>query len=108
MLFADTLTLYSDRQTTGRRSRGVPQLSCVKGDACNYIHIDVIQCVNRGFDGHDVQWECKADLEDLYKLGRVEVTCEGYDYPDDPYVLVGSCGLEYSLYLTSKGQRECT
>jgi len=30
-----------------------------------------------------------------YRFGHVEVTCEGYDYPDDPYILAGSCGLEY-------------
>jgi hypothetical protein len=23
--------------------------------------------------------------------------CAGYDYPDDPYILRGSCGLEYEL-----------
>jgi hypothetical protein len=25
------------------------------------------------------------------------VSCEGFDYPDDPYILVGSCGVEYKL-----------
>ncbi|ELR16590.1 uncharacterized protein ACA1_087850, partial [Acanthamoeba castellanii str. Neff] len=32
-----------------------------------------------------------------YKMGRIEVVCEGYDYPDDPYILKGSCGLEYRV-----------
>jgi hypothetical protein len=32
-----------------------------------------------------------------YRLGKIEVVCEGYDYPDDPYILKGSCGLEYNL-----------
>nr|KAG5700792.1 hypothetical protein BaRGS_034995 [Batillaria attramentaria] len=31
-------------------------------------------------------------MDNSYKFGTVEVTCEGYDYPDDPYVLKGSCG----------------
>ena len=22
---------------------------------------------------------------------------KGYDYPDDPYILAGSCGLEYTI-----------
>lgn len=39
------------------------------------------------------QWECKADMENAYKFGKVEVTCEGFDYPDDPYILRGSCGV---------------
>ena len=40
-----------------------------------------------------------------YRFGHVQVVCEGYDsfivlkvgydYPDDPYILAGSCGLEY-------------
>lgn len=28
-----------------------------------------------------------------YRFGRMEVNCEGYNYPDDPYILVGSCGV---------------
>lgn len=30
--------------------------------------------------------------------------CEGYDSPDDPYILKGSCGVEYRLILTSLGE----
>lgn len=29
----------------------------------------------------------------------------GYSHPDDPYVLAGSCGVEYSLSLTAKGKQ---
>ena len=32
-------------------------------------------------------------MDKKYQLGRIEVTCEGYDYPDDPYILRGSCGV---------------
>jgi hypothetical protein len=32
------------------------------------------------------------------------VACEGYDYPEDPYILAGSCGLEYTLELTQQGR----
>ena len=39
------------------------------------------------------QWKCDADLDSKYRFGRVEVLCEGYEYPDDPYILVGSCGV---------------
>ena len=41
-----------------------------------------------------------------YRLGSVTVACEGYDYPDDPYILAGSCGLEYSLELTQLGREK--
>ena len=46
-----------------------------------------------------MQWECKADLDERYKLGKTEVVCEGYNRPGDDYVLVGSCGVS-SLDLT--------
>jgi len=30
-------------------------------------------------------------------MGRVQVGCEGWESSDDPYILKGSCGLEYTL-----------
>jgi len=36
-------------------------------------------------------------MEMKYKFGQVQVTCEGFDYPEDPYILAGSCGLEYTI-----------
>jgi len=94
----DVLTLYAGRMTTGRRSAPVPQLQCMGGSAgCSAFVPTVVQCYNRGTDGQDIQWECKADMEMKYKFGQIQVTCEGFDYPDDPYVLAGSCGLEYTI-----------
>lgn len=99
-----TLTLYNGRMTAGRRSSPVPQVKCVGGSAgCSSFTPQVVQCYNRGSDGYDVQWECKTDMDNAYRFGKVEVICEGYDYPDDPYVLKGSCGLEYTLDLTKEG-----
>lgn len=90
--------------TAGRRSSPVPQLTCVGGTAgCRVGQPKVVQCYNRGWDGYDVQWECKAQTDKKYQLGRIQVSCEGYDYPDDPYILRGSCGLEYELDLTEQG-----
>lgn len=43
-------------------------------------------------------------MDSSYRFGRIEVNCEGYDYPDDPYVLKGSCGLQYTLELSKNGQ----
>ena len=39
------------------------------------------------------QWECKTDMDNAYRFGTVEVSCEGYDYPEDPYIYRGSCGV---------------
>ncbi|KAJ3399117.1 Store-operated calcium entry-associated regulatory factor [Chytriomyces hyalinus] len=100
------LTLSRNKMTTGRRSSPVKQMKCVSGDACAAsADIQNMQCYNRGFDGRDVQWECKAELEDLYRFGSTDVSCEGYAHKNDPYVLVGSCGVEYTLHYTEKGKR---
>ncbi|KAH9396577.1 Store-operated calcium entry-associated regulatory factor [Tyrophagus putrescentiae] len=91
-----TLTLNADQWTSGRRSSPIKQLQCV-GGYCSRAKVTSAQCYNRGFDGRDVQWECKAEMPANYKFGKVEVICEGYDYPEDEYILVGSCGLEYTI-----------
>ncbi|XP_068448094.1 store-operated calcium entry-associated regulatory factor isoform X4 [Clinocottus analis] len=100
------LTLYKDRYTTARRSSPVPQLQCVGGSAgCQAYVPEVVQCQNKGWDGVDVQWECKSDMDNAYRFGRIEVSCEGYSNPADALILKGSCGLEYTLELTEEGRR---
>ncbi len=44
-----------------------------------------------------LQWKCDAELDGKYRFGSVEVLCEGYAYPDDPYILAGSCGVSIGL-----------
>lgn len=91
------LTLHHGQMTTGRRTRPLPQLICIGGtNRCKYLP-PVIQCYNRGSDGVDIQWECKADMDVNLRFNKIDVTCEGYDYPEDDYVLAGSCALEYSI-----------
>lgn len=99
-----SIVLRQGQCTTARRTHAVPQLSCVGGTASysQSSKVDNVMCTNKGFDGRDAVWECKAQLPDTVKLGRFEVNCEGYSYPNDPYVLVGSCGLEYELDYTEK------
>eukprot|EP00037_Helgoeca_nana_P009882 m.86727 g.86727 ORF g.86727 m.86727 type:complete len:372 (-) comp19861_c0_seq2:144-1259(-) len=89
------ITLKQGHRTTGRRSAGVAQLSCLAGGGAH--EPSTVQCVNTGSDGVDAQWECKGDLPNEWRFGDTAVTCEGYDYPEDPFVLQGSCGLEYTL-----------
>ena len=95
----NVLTFSEGSYTTGRRANPVQQLTCVSGSACVQTHFKpkTVQCRNQGSDGYDVQWKCEADLDSSVSFGRTDVTCEGYDYPEDPYVLRGSCGLEYVL-----------
>lgn len=90
-----SLTLQKDRLTTGRRSAPVSQLAC-RGANCQHAPSSV-RCVNAGWDGVDVQWDCKAELDPSVRFGNLNVQCEGYEYPDDPNILAGSCGLEFTL-----------
>lgn len=102
-----TLTLYSNRETAHRRVRAVEQLKCIGGNAKGLYEIEVMRCQNSGSDytADDIQWTCKASLPPEFKLGSTEVSCEGYDSSEDPYVLKGSCGVEYTLVLTEMGRR---
>jgi len=102
----DVLTLYRNKLTNGRRSSPIQQLQCRGGSAgCSAFIPDVVQCYNRGHDGIDYQWECKTEMPVEFKFGKVQVSCEGYDYPDDPYILAGSCGLEYTIDRTGVNQK---
>ena len=100
------LTLHQGQMTKGRRVNPVPQLNCIGGDAKFHskLHPRVVQCTNQGWDGQDYQWECKADMSDNVRFGVIQVSCEGYDNPDDEYVLAGSCGLNYNLEFTEAGK----
>ena len=95
------LTFYKDHMTTGRRSSPVPQLKCVGGDGCSLFYlVNVVQCKNMGVNEYgDPQWECTANLDKRVKLGRTDVTCEGFMDSNDKMKLAGSCGLEYELFL---------
>ena len=104
-----TLTLSDGRMTSFRRTAPVPQLKCVGGDGCKAgYRAETLQCRNMGgsySDPEDVQWACEGIVPDEVRLGRTDVVCEGYDGPDDEYILRGSCGVEYTLYLTDVGLR---
>ncbi|EFO86188.1 hypothetical protein CRE_02155 [Caenorhabditis remanei] len=100
------ITLNKGKMTTGRRVAPTLQLKCVGGSAKGAFTPKVVQCSNQGFDGSDVQWRCDADLPHDMEFGSLSVSCEGYDYSDDPYILRGSCGLEYELeYNSGSGNR---
>ena len=89
------ITLTAGQFTTGRRSAPVLQQQC-SGNFCNHAP-STIQCTNVGTDGLDIQWACEGDLPQWLSFKGSDVNCEGYDYPHDPYILAGSCGISYSL-----------
>ena len=53
-----------------------------------------------------MQWTCTASLPSEFKLGSTDVLCEGFSSSEDPYVLKGSCGVEYRLMLTKLGEEK--
>ena len=67
-----------------------------------------MRCKNQGsdYDDENIQWTCTASLPSEFKLGSTDVICEGYDSSNDPYVLKGSCGVEYRLILTDAGEEK--
>ncbi|KAF6757303.1 hypothetical protein DFP72DRAFT_892292 [Ephemerocybe angulata] len=91
-----SLTFYKDGLTAARRTDAWPQLNCV-GSACKLYQPEAVRCVNTGGSGTDIDWKCEADLPEALRFGKVEVNCEGWSRPGDPYVLKGSCALEYRL-----------
>jgi len=96
------LTFEENKRTNARRVSAIPQLQCIGGNARgSQYQPNIVQCHNMGSDGYDVQWKCEAELNGEVRFGKTEVSCEGYGYPDDPYVLRGSCGLEYTLEYTN-------
>lgn len=103
----ESLTFHSGKQTTSRRVSPMPQLQCVgPANVCSLYNVDVMRCTNEGadYDAENIQWSCKASLPEEFKLGSTDVICEGYASSEDSYVLKGSCGVEYRLLLTEKGQ----
>ena len=70
----------------------------------------MVECIHTCFCSlTNWQWECKAEMDSKYRFGHLDVSCEGYDYPDDPYVLRGSCGVSFGgtvlvFFLTLRNQ----
>lgn len=97
-----SLVFTKGELTTGRRSAPVSQLLCDSEWAVCRYEPSSIGCKNTGWDGNDVVWQCEVTggLPSNVKLGKMKVSCEGYEYPDDPYILKGSCGLIYRLERT--------
>ncbi|VDP52371.1 unnamed protein product [Schistosoma margrebowiei] len=98
----DVITLYHDKFAQSRKGYRLPQLKCVGGSGFKHpqYYPKVVQCYNRGFDGRDVQWECKAELDKSASFGAVNVNCEGYDYPEDEYIVYGSCAVSILMFLS--------
>ena len=88
--------------TASRRVPPVNQMTCVGGTGQRESHkVTYARCVNThyGTNNQEPVWRCEIGTFDNVKLGQAWVNCEGYKDSDDPYVLDGSCALEYTLDL---------
>ncbi len=86
--------------TVGGRTASVPQLACAGSWACGTsLEPRTILCTNVGIDhgNGDPIWSCAATLDSRHRLGTTHVVCEGLRSKDDPFVLIGSCALEYTI-----------
>lgn len=102
MATVTALNVHADQKTTHRRVPARPQLQCIGGSACNSDTPPVrsMRCVRMGSaGGTDYQWSCEEhDLDPRhYQLTRITVTCEGFDHETDPFILRGSCAVDYTL-----------
>ena len=94
--------------TNARRSSPIPQITCISGYGkpdCSKGPSEITCSIVEKFGNSDAIWKCTSVLGSAYKISKYDVSCEGYDYPDDPYILDKSCGVEYVLDLTPEGER---
>ena len=94
------LNLLHGNNTIGRRKNPIKQLTC-EGWLCFQYAPNKIKCNNVGTDGIDIKWNCYTNLDSKVKFGKLDVNCEGFDFPEDPNILIGSCGLTYTLEYTN-------
>lgn len=102
-----TLTFNLGDLSAGRRAPPQPKLTC-EYSPNPALNPTSFQCYNKGVnDMGDVQWECKPNnLDPTLRVYKTNVNCEGFNYPNDPYILAGSCILTYSLALSQPQQQQ--
>jgi len=97
----DKLIFQNGKMTTGRRSSPIEQLQCDPSGSAGCpaeAKLESAMCENIGqSDTNDPIWKCTAELGENYAFSNTDVSCEGWDSPEDPYILAGSCALVYKL-----------
>lgn len=89
------LVFHAGRLTTGRRSAPMPQITALTRGSP--VPSEMV-CEVVGPRGDNPAWKCKATMPRGWVLDNAEVVCEGYDYPEDPYILAGSCSVEFTSH----------
>jgi len=114
------LILRNGELTVGRKNKPIQHLNCEYPPADSQLNDELrqadcqygpqyIKCRNCGknilLSDSDFIWECVGyGMTPGYILTNGQIGCEGYDYPDDPYILKGSCWISYKVYERPKYQ----
>ena len=59
-------------------------------------NLQSITCNNANAYQREPEWLCHTDKADVTLVNYV-ITCEGYDFDDDQYVVDGSCYIVYDV-----------
>ena len=88
------LTFRKDIWTKNVKDPSTTQLVFVGGNARrNVSQVKFVKCINTGDD-----WNCTVNnLDSVLNFTKTSINCEGANYPDDEYILIESCYLEYEL-----------
>ena len=89
------LSFSKNKMTLGNRLPSIPQMKCL--NKYDISKINKITCNNLGVENNNINWECNTDIDEKYKLDKVEILCEGYESPEDPYIFKGSCSIQYII-----------
>jgi SOCE-associated regulatory factor of calcium homoeostasis len=103
-----SLSFSAEQIAISRRGPPHPQLACVGGSAAETSNqVAIVDCFNVGlvesvsdYDAHGLVplWSCIPNPVTLnVEISDPRITCEGYSYDGDSYVLKSSCYLTYSL-----------
>ena len=100
----ESLVFTRDGMTTGRRVSPRPQMKWTnpRNDIPKEDLPSTIHATNTGWDGNQVIWKFESELPNYLRLDQAEVQCEEYSKAGDPEVLVGSCGVVYSLKVVGR------
>jgi SOCE-associated regulatory factor of calcium homoeostasis len=106
-LSLSVLSFSVDQYTASRRGSPHAQLTCTGGSAAGAFRVKLVDCYNIGLEhataggfssGVVPVWHCiPSPAVSQARIAHPQITCEGYSYGGDEYVLKNSCYLEFEL-----------